>query len=180
MLRMVSILIVVLLFGCSRYDVAADGGGHHYLTMGDASLHTRHSLFEFLFDDLVGEDENITVGPVELVGDGILHIGAADYRPINNHIRPVRLVDTHNMYSPLFIEVENIPDDSLTVLLRFSYSYSSDTMVEIVSGTLNIPLVRDSFSLHHRLKLEGQPLHEVSPDEGTLQKIMLDLDFLLM
>ena len=149
----------MLLFACSRYDAAADGGGHHYFTMGEAALHTQ---------------------PVELVGDGIMHVGAADYRSVNNHIRPVRLVDTHNMYSPLLIEIENVPDDSLTVLIRFSYTHSSDTLLEVVSGTLNIPLVRDSFSLHHRLRLKGLPLYEGTPDKGTSQKVMLDLDYLLM
>lgn len=180
MLRIVSMLIVVLLFGCSRYDAAADGGGHRYFTMGEAPLHTQHSLFELFFDDFVPADGEITVGPVELIGDGVLHSGVADYCPINNHIRPVRLVNTHNMYSPLLVEVENMPDDSLRVLIRFSYSHSSDTMVEIVSGTVNIPLVRDSLSLHHRLKLGGQPLNGRTPDDGTSQKIMLDFDFLLM
>lgn len=180
MLRIVLMPIVMLLFACSRYDAAADGGGHHYFTMGEAALHTQHSLLELLPNDFGQMGGDIVVGPVELVGDGIMHVGAADYRSVNNHIRPVRLVDTHNMYSPLLIEIENVPDDSLTVLIRFSYTHSSDTLLEVVSGTLNIPLVRDSFSLHHRLRLKGQPLYEGTPDKGTSQKVMLDLDYLLM
>lgn len=180
MLRIVSLAIAVLLIGCSRDNAVTDGGGHHYFAMGEASLHSQRSLLEFLTDESPYVDGNFTVGPVELLGDGVLHIGVADYRPINKHIRPVRLVDAHNMYSPLLIEVENLPDDSLTVLIRFSYTHDCDTLFEVVSGTLNIPLVRDSLSLNHRLILEGQPLYEAIPDDGTSQKLMLDLDCLLM
>lgn len=180
MLRIVSLAIFVLLVACSRYDAATDGGSHHYFAMGEAALHTERSLLEFLLDNSDNADGDIIIGPVELLGNGAIHVGAADYGFINRHIRPVHLVSTHNMYSPLLVEIEDMPDDSLSVLIKFSYTYSCDTLFEVVSGTLNIPLVRDTLSLHHRLILKGQPLYEAERDDGASQKMMLDLDCLLM
>lgn len=180
MLRIVYLAMVMLLVGCSRYDAATDSGGHHCFAMGKAVLHAQRSLLELLLDESQTLQGDFVVGPVELMGEGTLHIGVADYRPINRHIRPVRFVNEHNMYSPLFIEAENLPDDSTTVLISFSYTHSNDTIFEIVSGTLNIPLVRDSFSLHHRVMHGGELFYESVPDDGTSQKLMLDIDYLLM
>lgn len=177
MLRILLMAIFVLLAACSTGDTASDIVAHRYFTIGEPVLHTRRTLLEFSPHRLGGQ---IIVGPVELIGNGILHVGAADYRPIDNHVRSVRIVDTHNMRSPLLIEAQFAPDDSLTLLMNFSYTQQDDSVIELVSGTLHIPLENDSVALFHKLQLQGQPFYEAEPRQGCSQQLMLDLDYLLM
>ena len=180
MLRVVLISIVLLLIGCSYEDVAHRSAEHHHFTMGKAVLHTQRSLLEVTPCCQYFFDTEFTLGSLELLGRGIMQFGRADYHSVNEHLHTLRLGEFHNLTFPFYIEIQHSPDDSLTLLIKYSYSCESDTLFEVVEGTLYIPLQRDSDALYHKLQLDGLPLQEIDKGKGASESLMLDIECLLM
>lgn len=164
MLRALLLTIFVLIMACSTDDTPSGSAAHHYFDAGKTPTHTRRGVLGILPHASEGG----------AVGGGV-HAVAADYRPSDNR-RPV--IDVGNRLTPLLLEAQLSPDDSLTLLVSFSYTVQDDSVCEVVSGTLHVPIAGESVLLHH--KLRGLPFYGIILGGAEPRHIIPGLDFLPM
>ncbi|MBQ2778840.1 MAG: hypothetical protein IJF46_03595 [Bacteroidaceae bacterium] len=162
MLRALLLAIFVLIVACGTDDTPSGSVVHRHFVADEPRLHTRRGML----GRLPFASDGGTVG-------GAVHIVAADYRPSDSRRL---MLDAHGRHSPLTVEAQLSPDDSLTLHIRFSYTVQDDSVCEVVSGTLYVPILGDTAVLHNDLR--RAPLYEPPHKGNASETLILGLDFL--
>ncbi len=163
MLRALLMTVLVLFVACGTGDTTSGSAAHRHFAAVEPLPGAQSSVL-YLRPYALMEGR--------LTG-GIMHVGPVDYSPLDNR---GLMVETLNMRSPLIVEAQLSPDDSLTLLVRFSYAVQDDSVCEIVSGTLHVPLEDGSAMFYHKLPM--LPFYDASPEEADSGRFIPSLDFL--